>query len=765
MELHLCQCCGAQLVKNGDHYDCPYCGSSFEDDFEERAAKRLSDVLNEAKLEALSNARRALYEQTHRENPSAEKTLLAASSVLALYPDDPLARFYEAALHKDPAVLNGYLRASNVDENTAKEFVRYGIKALRPRNVASLKDFVERHFSGKERIDAWTAIEEEEAKLEEGVYETSLPRDVFLAYSSADQSAAIEMADELEEQGFKVFIAYRNLRHGAGAEEDYLSSLYDAIAHCKAFLFLSSESSRSLSCDALRVEATYVLDSFPDLPRIEYILDDHREETKAAVKALLKEIFPSEWCTTKGDLTKRLIKATTKKPIPCPSCGFPNPSGTKFCARCGAPLDEKVSPKRKKTAAEMAEEEVKIILDDLRAKEKVFDKNIFKLSKHGLDPEYYPVEEDGEYYEISAVDTSISGHLYIPGEIDGKRIISVGSFRDCPNLKSVVIGEGILFIGAWGPFQGCDALEAVLLPDSLVGICESGFDELPSLKAINLPAGLKYINDYAFEGCKSLKAITIPSSIVYWHDVTFKESGLISVRIEGSEKIPFKSFESCENLENVEILSLGPKPLTEIHERAFANCKKLRQVHLPETLLYIGEEAFENCASLVSIDIPVELDTMDDRAFKGCVELTEIALPGGLGKGTFEDCHSLKRVRFLPKTTSLWKYPDGIFRNCYSLESIDYPLTPSAIGDEAFANCQKLKALNLFGKLESIGARAFQGCASLTSIVLPDTVKEIGPRAFEGCSCSLKLKKKGIFGYPKGFDKNFLKDFNGPIVN
>ena len=44
-----------------------------------------------------------------------------------------------------------------------------------------MKSFLERHLKEDELTEAYTAIEAEAAKIEEGVYLTNLPRDVFLA--------------------------------------------------------------------------------------------------------------------------------------------------------------------------------------------------------------------------------------------------------------------------------------------------------------------------------------------------------------------------------------------------------------------------------------------------------------------------------------------------------------------------------------------------------------------------------------------------------
>ena len=239
MEAHICSRCGGPLEKKDGFYICHYCRAEYEDDAEERAAIILKGLLDEAKLEALGNARRALYDQVHRENPSEKKTLACIYDVLNLYPDDILARFYDAVLDEDPTLVNELLYDLETDEPIADEIIRYGIKGLKLRNVMALKDFAERNLDDRKKIAAWTEIEAEAAKLDDGIYSTGVPRDVFLAYSSADQDRVAGICDFLEAEGFTVFVAYRNLRHGVGAQEDYLTALYDALDHCKVFLFLS----------------------------------------------------------------------------------------------------------------------------------------------------------------------------------------------------------------------------------------------------------------------------------------------------------------------------------------------------------------------------------------------------------------------------------------------------------------------------------------------------------------------------------------------
>lgn len=342
MDRYICSNCGSNLVKQGDHYHCKFCDAVYPDDAEERASATLKSVLGEAKIEMLANARRMLYDATHVPNPSTKKVHDAAVRVLAIHPEDPLAQFYEAFADSDPSVVIAYLSHLESDEVVAGEIVRWSLAGLESREVGALKDYVERNVSEPAKTKYLSQIEKEAERLETGLYNPSLPRDVFLCYSSADMPRVIEILDLLEQNDFTVFAAFRNLRHGKGAEENYLQSLKEAMASCSVVVYLSSKASRSPSCDAIKVEIPYITKTLPDMGRIEYILDDPvRYPALPLPKALLKRCFEGlEWCKDPEDLVTRVFDLTndTKKTIHCPVCKAENPAEAAFCGRCGHPL-------------------------------------------------------------------------------------------------------------------------------------------------------------------------------------------------------------------------------------------------------------------------------------------------------------------------------------------------------------------------------------------------------------------------------------------
>ncbi len=301
----ICNRCGGDLaVKDGNLYRCPYCTAEYLKDDAEEISQLLSSMLQADKIERLSNARRVLFDAMNEKYPSENKVVAAANIVLTIKPDDPIALVCQYSYDSTAHRLAEILPRLEVEGNTASEIYRWLYRGMTVRQIGPLKDFVERHYLGKDRTDKLSEIEEEADKINEGIYNSRLRRDVFVAYSSKDMPEVIKTIDLLEENGFYCFAAFRNLRHGRGAKENYLKEIQQAIESCKIFLFVSSTHSRSNDCDAITVELPFLL-NFQDKPRIQYVVEDGH--TPLLVNKLLKEVFPTqENCRDEEDLIFRV---------------------------------------------------------------------------------------------------------------------------------------------------------------------------------------------------------------------------------------------------------------------------------------------------------------------------------------------------------------------------------------------------------------------------------------------------------------------------
>jgi hypothetical protein len=81
----------------------------------------------------------------------------------------------------------------------------------------------------------------------------------------------------------------------------------------------------------------------------------------------------------------------------------------------------------------------------------------------------------------------------------------------------------------------------------------------------------------------------------------------------------------------------------------------------------------------------------------------------------------------------------GVFRNCYSLVDIKFPLSLTSIGAYAFDYCLSLRDVELPADLSEIGVRAFGNCYLLERVIFRSLIPPVGIGSY-------------VFHYTKGFD-------------
>ena len=387
------------------------------------------------------------------------------------------------------------------------------------------------------------------------------------------------------------------------------------------------------------------------------------------------------------------------------------------------------------------------------------------------------------------------------------------AFQGCSKLTDINIPNGITHIGSYA-FAGCTSLMDISIPENLVAMDNNVFDGCTGLNNIVLPESVQVIGSNAFNSCTALKRILIPENVTSMgkyafngctaleeiiynakamedtdsNNYFFANAGTSGSGITvtfGAEvtKIPayllWPSTSSGYTPNIVRIVFEEGSVCDSIGTYAFAYCKGLTEITLPEGLTTINSYSFNGCSGLTRITVPESVTTIKSGAFNGCSGLVSAGPVGGdysyefgwtesIPAYAFYDCKKMVSVVIPEKITSIGK---SAFSGCTALEDIRFCAT--AMDDLASNNWIFAKAgrdgsgitvtiaknvtripTYLFCPVasssetpnivqvifeeesvcESIGRQAFYYCSSLRKIVIPEYTTSIDYYTFYNCT-------------------------------
>ena len=794
MELiqHHCKNCGGSLfpVSEGK-LKCQNCGSTFDTVSAEKHTKQMKELFDDAKQETIHNLRRNLYDTTHAEFVSSTEVHNICATLKQYLPDDFQANFYDVATGSNVRQLTDVVRKIDVEKHydDLEGILQYLIRSLQTEYLLELNNLVERAYKQRdlEKFEQYsTAISEEADKVLRGVYETKLPRDVFIAYSGKDMEKVSELVEELEKQGLSCFVAARNLRHGAGAVEHYDRALQEAMDNCRSFVFVSSANSRSLSCDAITKEIPYVkgkdIENAPaeyrnnyaaiphqyKKPRVEYRIDARKEKT--AGDSISDAFFEGyEWVYNKKEVANRIAAQLYETPVQ-PANVTPPPQPAKPVKQATP-----VVRKNKKTVnrrAILIPVAILLLIGMIAL--------VVVLSKRGDSgdlsdgnktvavgeqitlPEYehlvFTMEEGGYSVQIAEGKAgSLTGELVIPAEIGGTAVVSIpgDAFLDCKGLTSVTIPDNITNMG-YGAFDGCTSLTEITVP--FIGKSDNA--ENPRWAVLGYMFG-DSVEDGGMSTDKTIRKTSDSGS--YTSQVS--EGGdyfcyeipksLRKVTVTNQTVIPKNAFYNCDLIESV----FYTQSITSIGENAFGNCAALKDFTLPEQLQTIEDGSFFGCKSLSSIDLPDSVTSIGHAAFRGCAKLTEVVVPDSvkfIGHGAFGDCPDLTEITlpFVGRTLEpdaenpRWSvfgyiFGDGDQEDSMAADTAIYKTS----GTSGFTSQISEDSKNTFyykipRRLKTVTVTtqtvvpdyAFNNCDLIESITFSQPLQSIGKYAFAECT-------------------------------
>ncbi len=305
---------------------------------------------------------------------------------------------------------------------------------------------------------------------------------------------------------------------------------------------------------------------------------------------------------------------------------------------------------------------------------------------------------------------------------EGVETIAAYAFNKKTTLTSVTLPSTLKEIGNYA-FAGCTKLTAIAIPDGVTAIGDYAFDRCTTLATATFGNGLTTIGIYAFNKCAALKAANFPAALVSIGDYAFSNcSKLAKVTFrEGLTSIGKYAFYSCKLIDSI----ILPASLTSMANSAFDGCNAAKEINCGG-LTQIPDRAFANCRAVTKITMSDDVTSIGANAFYYCTKLTGISWPSKLqtvGNSAFYFCNALTDLDL--SGTQLTSIGTKAFYQPYLAEKLIFPETLDSIGDSAFAYLNYGKTahvtnIHIPASVTSIHKNAFTNASGLKSFTVAD---------------------------------------------
>ncbi|MCD8305132.1 MAG: leucine-rich repeat domain-containing protein [Prevotella sp.] len=279
--------------------------------------------------------------------------------------------------------------------------------------------------------------------------------------------------------------------------------------------------------------------------------------------------------------------------------------------------------------------------------------------------------------------------------------IDAGAFSSNSALKEVTIPKYVTAIGNEA-FNGCENLETVVFNAEKCG------------RAFNI-----------FSGCDALSTLTFGETVMAVPDNLMSAVSSENDYYSNTNKTDTAAVTNFPNLKEIDI----PDNVIYIGTYAFAMNKGLETLTIGAGVLYILQDAFADCPNLATVNYNAA--SCSSEGYHG----------NAMEYCAFWNDTNLSTFTIADGVTSI---PDYLLYGEYShgfplLTALTIPSSVTSIGNYSFGFCQGLVNLSIGSGLLTIGDDAFKSCTALTKVEIPNSTTTIGKEVLYGCTALTEL--------------------------